>query len=323
VHEVRFQHLDIVVVDERGSVVAMSEPYPGEAQPAPARSDSPELVRAIIEAADREPAVSTLRRDDGPHRILVRTLPVGDVRFRLAGVYPLTAVEATLQRIRQLFLVAIPLLIVAAATGGWFLAKRSLAPVSSMASRAEAIGASTLHERLPVVAEDELGTLARVLNDLLDRLERSFAQQRRFMADASHELRTPAAILLTEADVTLSREHRSEAEYRESMHVIRDAARRLGRIVEDIFLLARTDAGHLVARAEQLYLEDIVHDTVRAVRPIAEARSASVELEGQVEAPLVGDPDLLGRVLLNLLDNAIKVVKAYSPTFDHFFRYVK
>jgi signal transduction histidine kinase len=175
-----------------------------------------------------------------------------------------------------------------------------------MAARAAEIGAATLHERLPIVAQDELGRLACVLNDLLDRLERSFAQQRRFMADASHELRTPTAILRTEADVTLSRTDRTQDEYRESMTVVQDASRRLTRIVDDIFLLARADAGHLNGQAAPIYLEDVVHDAIRAVRPIAERRGVHIALRDVVEAPFHGDEDLLGRVLLNLLDNAIK-----------------
>jgi two-component system OmpR family sensor kinase len=152
--------------------------------------------------------------------------------------------------------------------------------------------------------------LARVVNDLLDRLQRAFAQQQRFVADASHELRTPTAILRTEADVTLSREHRSEEEYRASIGVMRDAVRRLTRIVDDLFLLARADSGHLPLRREPIYLEELVHDVTRSVRSVAESRSVRVDLRNVVEAPFVGDADLLGRVLLNLLDNAIK----HSPS---------
>jgi signal transduction histidine kinase len=134
----------------------------------------------------------------------------------------------------------------------------------------------------------------------------AFAQQRRFMADASHELRTPVAILRTEADVTLSRPTRTEAEYRDSIAIMRDSAHRLGRIVDDLFLLARADAGHLPLRREPLYLEEIVDEAARAVRALAEERHVRVELLPLDDSPFTGDADLLGRVLLNLLDNAIK-----------------
>jgi two-component system OmpR family sensor kinase len=307
VREVRFRQLDIVVLDDSASVVAMSEPLPSPGERTPGRgADSAATMAALAGALPLADSMLTVHRSDGRYRVIVHTVPVGVRQYHVAGIYPLADVEQTLERIRKPFIVAIPLLVVIAATGGWFLARRSLAPVSAMALRAAEIGAATLHERLPVATEDELGRLARVLNDLLDRLERSFAQQRRFMADASHELRTPTAILRTEADVTLSRDHRSEGEYRESMAVVQDASRRLTRIVEDIFLLARADAGHLVLHAQPLDLEDLVHDIVRSVRPIAERRDVTVELLDVVEAPTTGDADLLGRVVLNLLDNAIK-----------------
>jgi signal transduction histidine kinase len=140
----------------------------------------------------------------------------------------------------------------------------------------------------------------------------TFAEQRRFMADASHELRTPTAILRAEADVTLAQPHRTEEEYRTSLGVMRDAAGRLTRIVEDLFLLARADSGNLVPRAEELYLEDLLVDVTRSVRPLADQRGVHVQLGQVSEAPVRGDVDLLGRALLNLLDNAIKHAPAGS-----------
>ena len=140
----------------------------------------------------------------------------------------------------------------------------------------------------------------------LEPVERAFEQQRRFMADASHELRTPSAVLRAEADITLSRPTRAESEYRESMTVVQDAARRLGRIVDDIFLLARADAGHLVMHPVPVDLDDIVVDSVRAIQAIASAKAITIDLRDAVEARVHGDADLLGRVLLNLLDNAVK-----------------
>jgi heavy metal sensor kinase len=267
-------------------------------------ADGPTI--AALRANPGKALALTVSKDGDRLRVISRPLAVRGQPFMLAGVYPLNDVEDTLARIREMFLIAIPVLIIVAATGGYFLAKRSLAPVSSMAARAAEISATTLHERLPVAANDELGGLARVVNDLLDRLQQSFSQQQRFMADASHELRTPTAILRSEADVTLSREHRGEEEYRASVTIMQDAARRLTRIVDDLFLLARADTGHLVVHRDALYLEELMHDATRGVRQIADRRAVKVELGQVVEAPFHGDADLLGRLLLNLLDNAIK-----------------
>jgi len=179
-------------------------------------------------------------------------------------------------------------------------------PLSAMASRAAEISAANLQDRLPVAGGEELAGLARVVNGLLDRLEASFAQQQRFMADASHELRTPAAIVRTEADVTLAQPRRSEADYRASLGVVQGAARRMTRIVEDLLLLARADTGAAIEHREHVYLEEIVHDVARGVRLLAESRRVRVEVGTVIDAPVYADADLVGRLLLNLLDNAIK-----------------
>jgi len=313
VDEVRFRDLEIVILDSARHVVAMTarsddDPVdPGH--PMPVSKIGSAIVTSIAGYDVTRPLAATVRAQQGTYRVISRPLPLRGQPLGLTATYSLADIDEVLARIRQMFAIAIPLLILSAATGGYFLAKRSLAPVSAMTSRAAAISATNLHERLPVSGGDELVGLARVVNDLLDRLENSFEQQRRFMQDASHELRTPAAILRAETDVTLSRAHRDEEEYRASISVMQDAAWRLTRIVDDLFLLARADAGHLVMHREPLYLEELVHDAARGVRQVADQRGVRVALGDVTEAPFEGDADLLGRLLLNLLDNAIK----YSP----------
>ena len=311
--EVRFRELQILIFDDSARVLGVglsADPVPTD-RPAGEPIDVSLVANALRRIAATDTAALTLAGGAGDFRVRSRPFVLGAEQIRLVGAYPLRDMQDILGRIRQAFFVVIPLLLVSAALGGYFLAKRSLSPVSAMGARAAEISATNLHERLPVAsAGDELGGLATVINDLLDRLERAFAQQRRFMADASHELRTPTAILRSEADVTLSREHRSESEYRESVVVMQDAAKRLTRIVDDLFLLARADAGHLLVRQDQLELEDIVHGATRGVRHIAERRDVRVALHPVIEAPFRGDADLLGRLVLNLLDNAIK----HSPS---------
>jgi len=308
--EVHFRDLHIAILDTTGVHLMAATILPADRAAADSGSWSEVRDRispALVERDLNRSLAFTLPGRSGSTRILAQPLAVSGRPFVLAGAYSLGDLEGVLGRIRGLFVIAIPLLIGLAALGGSLLARRSLSPVTSMVRRATEITASNLGERLPVGGARELASLAAVVNDLLDRLEHSFAQQRRFAADASHELRTPTAIVRSEADVTLSQDHRTEDEYRAAMEVVQDAARRLTRIVDDLFLLARADAGGGgLVRPEALYLEDLVHDAARAMRTVADRRAVTIELRQLIEAPFHGDADLLGRLLLNLLDNAVK-----------------
>ncbi|MDZ7630338.1 MAG: ATP-binding protein [Gemmatimonadaceae bacterium] len=307
VREVRFREMHIVVLAPDGRVVAIAATTDSAGVRQQQTRDDEQLVAALRARRVEDGALtSTLEASGGATRLRAEPLVVDGQLYTLAARYPLREAEQTMDGIRQMFAVAIPLLILAAAASGYFLARRSLAPVASMAEQAAEISALNLHERMPVSGGDELVRLATVINALLDRLEQSFEQQRRFMADASHELRTPTAIVRTEADVTLSLPHRTEGDYRESVGIMQDAARRLTRIVDDLFLLARSDAGHLVVHKAPLHLEDVVDEAIRGVRPLAAQRGVRVDLAHAVESPMLGDADMLGRLVLNLLDNAIK-----------------
>ncbi len=204
----------------------------------------------------------------------------------------------------------IPAALVLVTIGGYFLARQSLAPVAQMASQARSIGAANLNNRLAVAnPADELGQLALSFNELLDRLDKSFEQQKRFVADASHELRTPLAILTGEADVALSREDRPSGEYRDSLSILRDESRRLTRIVEDLFTLTRADAGQLPLRPEPLYLDELISDVLKQARSLASAKHLALESDLSPDLPIHADDSLLRRMFLNLIDNAIK----YTP----------
>ncbi|HEY0701931.1 MAG TPA: ATP-binding protein [Candidatus Acidoferrales bacterium] len=212
-----------------------------------------------------------------------------------------------LESIRHAFALILPLGIILASLGGYFLARRALAPVASMSQQASRIDAGNLHDRLAVVNErDELGMLAQSFNQLLDRVAQSMDQQRRFMADASHELRTPLAILRGEADVALSQPQRSTAEYRESLQVLRDEARRLSQIVENLFTLARADAGNYPLAKSQFYLDELLGECVRAARALASAKNIRLDLQSEPDLLVDADEALIRRMVLNLIDNAIK-----------------
>lgn len=316
VNEVRFQELRIAILDSTGAVIAASPESGLEAQTDPDHGADgrphdvfSEQVAASLRERGRTMAQSrtvTVSPAGGDYLVNDRPLMIDGQRFVLAGAYSLRDTEVVLGRVREILVVAVPLLLLVAITGGYFLATRNLVPLSAMAARAAEISAANLQDRLPVAGGAELAGLARVVNGLLDRLEASFGQQRRFMADASHELRTPAAIVRIEADVTLAMPSRSEDDYRASLTVVQSAARRMTRIVDDLLLLARADAGVAVEHREHVYLEEIVHDVASGVRRLAESRGVHVEVASVVDAPVFADADLVGRCVLNLLDNAIK-----------------
>src|SRR4029077_10888478 len=184
---------------------------------------------------------------------------------------------------------------------------RSLAPVVAMGAHARRIGATNLHEQLPVLnANDELGQLATIFNDLLDRLDQSFDLQRRFIADASHELRTPLAIVRGEAEVAMSQHGRKAEDYLESLGILHEETSRLIKIVEDLFTLTRADSGQYLLSPEDIYLEEVVAECAHSVRTLAREKNIELSIDASSECPVHGDQALLRRMILNLLDNAIK-----------------
>ncbi len=246
-----------------------------------------------------------------PFRERVVSMPVRTVRgvFVVAVSQSIEGNERVLRRVRQIMLVGLLLSLLLAALGGYLLAAASLRPVDAMRAQAARITASNLHERLPVSKpDDDLSRLSQTFNALLDRVEDAFAQRRRFTADASHELRTPVAIVIGESELALSAD-RSPAEYRSALQIIHGEARRLALIVADLFLLARGDAAEQQLNPETLFLEELVGDCIDAISTIARTKHVELAFSPVSEVPYTGDSALLRRVVTNLLDNAIK----YTP----------
>ena len=321
--EFRERDRRIVVFDGAGRLIAMSDTtarWPALSRHALSDLQGGPVAALLQHATPQRLLFTTLdpgRENRAPVRALALRVAVNGRPFTVLALRSLRAeVEAT-ESFATAVMVAIPLVLLLAGVGGYLLARASLAPVVAMGLQAQRISASNLYERLPVKnPRDELGALSEVLNGLLARLEQAFEQeqhsagrQRQFMADASHELRTPVAALLSVADVALARKDRDPRELREALDVVRGEARRLGRLVEDLMLLARVDAGELPIRREALFLEELLQDSARAARGLAASRGITLIAPPVEEAPFVGDADLLRRLVMILLDNAIK----YTP----------
>ena len=247
--------------------------------------------------------------DEGARQALL-SIQTQDHQYYVVIAEPLHAYIEQLESIARIFALAVPAALLVAGFGGLLVARKSLAPVVALSDQAERMSAKNLSERLEVRnPNDELGRLAGVLNGLLARLDRSFESMRSFTADAAHELRTPLSIIRGEADVALSQD-REATEYKEALAIIQDEARRLSRLVDDMLSLARADAGQRPLEIKELYLNDLAEDCCRAAQVLALQKGISLSLQPSSDITISGDEDLLRRMMMNLLDNAIK----YTPT---------
>jgi heavy metal sensor kinase len=273
--------------------------------------------RRTDSAPRRTGAVSSLvasvtrTQDEDGYREIIRDAAIDDRRYVIVVRQGNSSIAEDLEALRHALYASVPAGVVLSALAAWFLIRKSLRPLEVMSGQALAIGAQNLDERLVVPnPRDELGTLAASFNDLLARLNAAFDQQRRFMADASHELRTPLGVISSAVEITLERSERPERDYREALEIVGDESRRLRQIVDDMFTLARADAGSHAVHRQSVYLEEIVAEAVRGARLLGAEKGVDVTLGPTRDSPYAGDEGLLRRMVLNLLDNAIR----YTPS---------
>lgn len=204
---------------------------------------------------------------------------------------------------------AIPAMLVLSALGGYFLSRRVLQPVDQITAALRSINIGSLSRRLPVSgAHDELQRLAETCNQMMERIEDAVDRINQFTADASHELRSPVALIRAMAEYAL-RNPRLDSEGREAFSEILAEAVEAGRLVEDMLTLARADAGHLAVVFEPVELQDLVEEVCARVRPLAESKKQYLLVHSGGPAWISGDRAGLRRLVSILLDNAIK----YTP----------
>jgi heavy metal sensor kinase len=309
ISEHRFRDVVFAVFDPQGTLIGMSEWFPEDRRHSEWKRDA--LVtplRGVLTVPDQ---FQSIRFAGHTYRAYVRPFSFAQQAATLVVLQSLYHQNEFLETLGNTFGVVIPVTLLLAGVGGYFLARNSLSPVVAMSEQARLIGSENLDARLSVKnPDDELGHLGQSFNELLDRLSTSFDRQKRFVADASHELRTPVAILCGETEVALAKDDRSQEEYREALRILAGESKRLKRIVEDLFTLARADAGQYPLSYTDFYLDELAAECARNVRTLAAAKQITLACEPKVEAPIRADETLVRRMVLNLLDNAIK----YTPS---------
>ena len=243
-------------------------------------------------------------------RILSKEMNISGRIYLVQIGHPLHEEVETLDRFRQYLLWFAPLLLLGASAVGYWLSRRALAPVDTLARTARTISGHNLSSRLEKLnTGDELQRLSDTLNEMLARIESAFLRITQFTADASHELRTPIALIHTEAELALRRS-REEQEYREALRHILQEADRTGKLVEELLALARADSGSEALHIRSLDLLGLLRESASKWAQVASLRNLQFEarLDGR-PLPVMGDENALRRVIDILLDNAFK----YTP----------
>lgn len=264
----------------------------------PARLLSADEVRGI---ADESRLTRSVARRTGPEpesvRLLSRRLDPGRVLTVGVSTEPL---HASRQRLLEVLLLAAPLLVGVVAGGGWLVVRAALRPVDVLTREAAEISSVEADRRLPEVpGDDEIARLARTLEEMLGRLRLSFERERAFVDDASHELRSPIAVLRGEIELALSAVDEPE-EVQRSLRAALGEADRLARLADDLLLLARERAGSLVVRREPVDLLDLAGVEAGRIGPVL---GLTIETSGE-PAVVDGDPDRLRQLLANLAHNS-------------------
>jgi signal transduction histidine kinase len=274
------------------------------------REQAPELVSALRQALDGDRQIIQVSGRAGPMRVL--SLPIthaGQIIGALQIGISLEDLRDTMRTLLKVLLLLGPAILLVASGGGWFLANRALKPIDRLTRAAQRISAEDLSQRINLRgADDEVGRLAHTFDAMLTRLQSAFEQQRRFTADASHELRTPLTAIIGQIDVAIERPRDADS-YRATLTTVREQARRLARLANDLLFLARADAQPAPLANELIDLGSLLPAIVAQVEPLAEDRQQQIALDQPPELFVHGNEDALIRLFLNLLDNAIR----YTP----------
>ena len=262
----------------------------------------------------KQPDFQTIAETDEIDRIRVYTLPItenGEVVGWVQAMQSLGATEESLDQLRTLLIVGSGLLSLLAGFAGYFLIARALASIDKITNTAHRISTDNLSARLDLPdTGDEVSRLANTFDEMLTRIESGFARERHFTADASHELRTPLTAMQTILGFVREGE-RSVQEYRQALHDLADETDRLQALVEALLHLARSEDGGELHK-EEINLALLLADVTDSLRPLAEDKGLKLTCDSPPSLIISGDTDQLIRLIVNLLDNAIKYTEQGS-----------
>jgi heavy metal sensor kinase len=215
-------------------------------------------------------------------------------------------VRKNLSHFRSNILIALPIILILGALGGWILARRSLSPIGYIVSKAQNITSENLSQRLTQRGTgDEMDDLIQTINGMIARLESSFERMAEFTADASHELKTPICAMRGEAEVLVSKRRPAE-EYQEGLIHFIEQFEHLNRLINDLILLSKSDSSQMELKMAPLRLDLLLEDLCNLFQVLAEQKNVAFTIDSLHEAVVIGDKIRLQQLFTNLIDNAIK-----------------
>lgn len=263
---------------------------------------------SVMQPLHGTPWQGTVTTNDGQEvRLYSRALDEHGTPFAVIQVgQSLTGLHYTVRHIIEELLVLGLFVVGVSALGSYVLAARAFSPIHRLTQTARSIKAGDLHQRVPVPrTHDEVHFLAVTLNEMIERLDEMFTRQRRFVADASHELRTPVAVIRSKTDVALLQ----DVEQQEYITVLRDInaeSERLGHLINDLLALARGDEGQTRFEHELVRLDLLAQMVAANAEVLAAERGVALFVRAQEAVSVFGDEARLIQVIMNLLDNAIQ-----------------
>jgi heavy metal sensor kinase len=211
-----------------------------------------------------------------------------------------------LRTYRIILLLSTFAVMIISASGGFLIARKALTPVKKISEAIDKISESNLSERITAKnIPEELNILASSFNRTFDRLELSFNRQKQFVADASHELKTPLSLILSQSEVTLRKE-RTVEEYRNVLKVIADTTKIISGIVQKLLSIARLSTNKVELKIENIDLNEIIHESVKLLSPLAAQKGISINISAGKQSVISGDRGVLLELFANIIDNAIK-----------------
>lgn len=299
------RHISGEILARSGEFGAFNPPYKSDVKKVLAGDDSSYRTLTNINEIPEAEA--------GSYRLITFPLDsdVSPVLFLQIAV-PMVTFERQLDQFQSILMFGLPAIILIAIFAGLFVSSRALYPVQDIILKTNLIGARDLHQRVPLPqSNDEIKTLAETLNRMLERIEGAFSSQEKFVADASHQLLTPLTILKGEVELQAKADSNTSNQkfYMSALQEIDN----LAKIVKDMLLLARIDAGIGSLRFTDLYLDELVLEIVPRLQKLADQKNIQIKIDIQEHAErkkISGEHDLLSNLFTNILENAIK----YSPT---------